>query len=144
MPWNLIGIGALVGLGIIAIDELLRRSGRAFPPLAVGLGIYLPPGSITPIVAGAVIELRNRWCGNTNGADAGKRLGTLLASGFSVGESLFGVLLAGIIVASGEGTPLALVGDSFATTSNVIGAIAFVVAVGASYRWTMQRAKRLA
>ena len=145
VPWNLIGIGALLGLGIIAIDELLRKRGRAFPPLAVGLGIYLPPGSITPIVAGAVIGYAyNRWCARTKNVEAGKRLGVLLASGFIVGESLFGVLLAGIIVGSGTGTPLALVGDSFATASNVIGAVAFVAAVAASYRWTMQRAKRLA
>jgi hypothetical protein len=71
-------------------------------------------------------------------------MGVLLASGFIVGESLFGVLLAGIIVASGKGTPLALVGDAFATPSNVIGALAFVVAVAASYRWTMSRAQKLA
>jgi putative OPT family oligopeptide transporter len=144
-PWNLIGIGALLGLAIIAIDEALRTRARAFPPLAVGLGIYLPPGTITPIVAGAIIGYAfNRWCERRTNAAASKRMGVLLASGFIVGESLFGVLLAGIIVASGKGTPLALVGDAFATPSNVIGALAFVVAVAASYRWTMSRAQKLA
>jgi putative OPT family oligopeptide transporter len=144
-PWNLIGIGALIGLAIIAIDEALRMRGRAFPPLAVGLGIYLPPGTITPIVAGAIIGFAyNRWCERRTNVAASKRMGVLLASGFIVGESLFGVLLAGIIVASGKGTPLALVGDAFATPSNVIGGIAFILAVAASYRWTMGRAQKLA
>jgi putative OPT family oligopeptide transporter len=144
VPWNLIGIGALLGLVIIAIDEALRKTGRAFPPLAVGLGIYLPAGTILATVAGSIIgHAYNRWCARTKNVEASKRMGVLLSSGFIVGESLFGVLLAGIIVASGNGTPLAIVGDAFAVPSNVIGGLVFAVCVAASYRWTMRRARTL-
>ena len=56
-----------------------------------------------------------------------------------VGESLFGVLLAGIIVASGNGTPLAVVGDSFTGASNAIGSVAFILLIAALYRWIARK-----
>ena len=40
-----LGLAALIGVGIILVDEILvRTSGgkRKLPPLAVGIGIYLP------------------------------------------------------------------------------------------------------
>ena len=43
-----------------------------------------------------------------------RRMGVLMATGMIVGESLFGVLYAGIVVASGHSPPFALVGDGFA------------------------------
>ncbi len=129
-PWNLIGIGVLAGIVIIIIDEVLRRSTNdrvKLPPLAVGLGIYLPASTIFPVVAGALAgRFYNDWVERKPHAEAAKRLGVLLASGLIVGESLFGVLLAGIIVLSGNSSPLALVGDNFATAADVIGGIAFV------------------
>ena len=43
IDWSLIATGALVGAIVVAADELLRTTKRAaLPPLAVGLGIYLP------------------------------------------------------------------------------------------------------
>jgi putative OPT family oligopeptide transporter len=137
IPWNLIGIGALVGIGIVAIDEILRATRKlALPPLAVGIGIYLPAGTILPVVIGAVVgHMYNRRAAQTPNPEATKRLGVLLASGLIVGESLFGVLLAGIIVASGNGTPLALVGDWFATWSNIAGGLAYALAIAGLYTW---------
>ena len=135
IPWNLIGIGVLAGFGIIAIDEILRATRNlALAPLAVGLGIYLPPGTILPVVIGAVVgHFYNRRATRTRNPEATRRLGVLLASGLIVGESLFGVLNAGIIVI--RGSPFTLAGDSFATASNVLGAIAFAVTIAALYNW---------
>ena len=49
-------IGAVVGVVIIAIDETLRATNRLrIPPLAVGIGIYLPMSSTFAVVLGAVI-----------------------------------------------------------------------------------------
>ena len=69
------------------------------PPLAVGIGIYLPMSATFAVVVGAVI---GHWY-NLRAARAAQparaeRLGTLVASGLIVGESLFGVLNAGLIV----------------------------------------------
>jgi putative OPT family oligopeptide transporter len=142
IDWSLIGTGALVGIAVIAVDELLRRRGTFhLPPLAVGLGIYLPPATTAPIVLGAVLGwYYNRWAQKRPAADKIKQLGVLMASGLIVGESLFGVLYAGIIVASNRATPLAVVGDAFATPSTVIGGLAFLLAVLALYRWTARLA----
>jgi putative OPT family oligopeptide transporter len=144
IPWNLIGLGALVGIGVIIVDELLRASTKQkakLPPLAVGLGIYLPTSTTAGAVVGAILGWGyNRWVSGKPHAEALKRLGVLLASGLIVGESLFGVLLSGIIVASGKGAPLALVGDSFLIPSEIIGGIAFVLLALALYRWVGKRA----
>jgi hypothetical protein len=93
-----------------------------------------------PVICGAIAGwFYDRWAARQRDPERGKRLGVLLASGFIVGESLFGVLLAGIIVATGSATPLAVVGDSFTAASNWVGAIAFVLLVGALYRWIAGR-----
>jgi putative OPT family oligopeptide transporter len=138
-PWNLIAAGVGVGIVVIAIDELLRAGTRGrmkLPPLAVGLGIYLPVSTILPVVIGALCgRTYNAWVSRRPKADAAKRLGVLLASGLIVGESLFGVLLAGIIVFSGNGNPLALVGNGFATAATAIGGVLFAVLAFSLYRW---------
>ncbi|MBV9233635.1 MAG: oligopeptide transporter, OPT family, partial [Candidatus Eremiobacteraeota bacterium] len=94
IDWHLIGIGALVGAAIVATDELLRLRRLALPPLAVGLGIYLPASTTAPVVVGAILGWAyNRWAGRLADAERAKQLGVLVASGLIVGESLFGVLL---------------------------------------------------
>ena len=118
---------------LILIDGLLGKSGlRRVPPLAVGLGIYLPLGATLPVVIGAVIghlyEKRTR-------TEVAARTGVLLASGFIVGDGLFGVALAGLIVATGSGTPLALVGDSFTTPAIFVGLAIFGAIMAYLYRW---------
>jgi putative OPT family oligopeptide transporter len=135
LDWHLIEIGALVGVVIVAADEMLRRRNLALPPLAVGLGIYLPISTTAPVVLGAILGWAyNRWASRQTNPDRAKQLGVLVASGLIVGESLFGVVLAGIIVFSGNAAPLALVGDSFASPANVIGTIFFIVALGGLFR----------
>jgi putative OPT family oligopeptide transporter len=136
IDWRLIGTGAIVGALIVAIDQLLRVGGRfRLPPLAVGLGIYLPAATTMPVVAGAVAGWYfNRWAARQRDADRARQLGVLVASGFIVGESVFGVLLAGLIVGTGRPAPLALVGDWFATPALFIGGIAFVIVVAGMYR----------
>ena len=137
IDWSLIGIGVLVGAAIIAIDAALRASGKiSLPPLAVGIGIYLPAGTVLPVVVGAILGWAyDRYADRLPNPAAAKRIGVLLASGLIVGESLFGVALAAIIVSTGKGTPLAVVGDGFAGYANALGSLAFVVVSLALYRW---------
>ena len=144
IPWNLIGIGVCAGFGIIAIDEILRATRRgALPPLAVGIGIYLPAGTILPVVIGAVAgHFYNRRARRAPNPEAAQRLGVLLASGLIVGESLFGVLLAAIIVASHHDTPLAVpFADAFVNPATLIGGIAFFAAIAGLYAWIERRAR---
>jgi len=146
LDWRLIGIGALIGLGIVAADEIGRGTRRfRFPPLAVALGIYLPMSVTATVVVGAVIgHVYNRNVAERPNGAVAQRLGVLLASGLIVGESLFGVLLSGIIVASKKDAPLALAGDAFQAAATWLGCIAFAVLVYALYALTARTARRLA
>jgi putative OPT family oligopeptide transporter len=137
LDWSLLGIGALVGVAIIVIDELLGIAKRLrFPPLAVGIGIYLPATASAAVVIGAVTgHFYDRWAkGRPNPAMA-SQLGVLLASGLIVGESLAGVAYSALIVGTHKNAPLALVGDSFATMAQILGAIAFALMIAAIYLW---------
>jgi len=133
----------------VVIDEALKRlrkpgSHAQLPPLAVGLGIYLPMGTTLMVVIGAFVG----WAWDRS-ADASsrpatrKQLGVLLASGMIVGEGLFGVALAALTVFSGKDAPLGLVGDSFAGTAVWLGAIGFVLATFALYKWLARVSDRL-
>jgi putative OPT family oligopeptide transporter len=141
IDWHLIGTGALVGALVVFVDEALRSRKRlALPPLAVGLGIYLPPSTTVPVVLGALLGWAyNKWAATQPNADRAKQLGVLVASGLIVGESLFGVFLAGLIVFSGKAAPLGVAGDAFAPAANAIGAVAFLLALAGLF----QRLRRL-
>ena len=122
LEWTMLGLGVLLGVGVIVADVALRRAGRgALPPLAVGLGIYLPPTIGLTLAVGAALgwslQRGLRSAKARLGADwaaAAEERGLLLASGLIVGESLMGLLLAALIGFSGQDAPLALVGDGFA------------------------------
>jgi putative OPT family oligopeptide transporter len=133
LDWPLIGAGVAVGIVLILIDGLLGKLGwRRVPPLAVGLGIYLPMGATLPVVIGAIIgHLYDRH----TRSEVASRIGVLLASGFIVGDGLFGVVLAGLIVATDNGTPLGLVGESFATPAIFIGLAVFGAILAYLYKW---------
>lgn len=133
LDWNLIGAGAAVGAVLILTDALFGKFGwRRVPPLAVGLGIYLPMGATLPVVLGAVI---GRLYEKKAKTEVGVRIGVLLASGFIVGEGLLGVGNAGLIVALNSATPVALVGDGFQTPGIFIGMGIFAVLTALCYRW---------
>ncbi len=145
IDWSLIGAGVLVGIAVIVIDEIGRISGRfRLPPLAVGLGIYLPTGATAPVVVGAVLgKIYNTWVANKPNGDAARRLGVLIASGLIVGESIFGVILAGMIYFLNKPAPLAIFGDSFAGWALGLGTIAFIAVPVALYRWIGRRARAI-
>ena len=118
IDWSLIRIGGMIGIGIILLDEILARTTKHMrvPPLAVGLGIYLPTQSTLMIVVGAIAGwLFDRRADRTPKPEATKQLGVLLASGLIVGEGIIGVVISAIIVFSGKDAPLALVGPGFET-----------------------------
>jgi putative OPT family oligopeptide transporter len=145
IDWNLIIVGALIGAGIIILDEVLglAKTSMRLPPLAVGLGIYLPTSTTLMIVVGAIVGwYYDKRADRTPKAEATKQLGVLLASGMIVGESIIGVLVAAIVVFSGKATPLALVGDSFQNASIWIGGVAFAAVIFAMYRWISRMGRK--
>lgn len=152
LNWTMILIGMAVGVGLIVVDEIMKRTCRVarIPVLAVGIGIYLPPTVAAPIVVGAVLAwllegaLRRRAAAagkpNEQFAESANRRGVLIASGLIVGESLVGVLMAGIIGASGTEAPLAIAGEGFAQTASFLGLAVFVVVAILFWRRVMKLA----
>ena len=147
IDWSLIGLGAAIGVALIVLDALLGRFSKSasLPPLAVGLGIYLPTSTTLMIVVGAVVGWYfDKRADRGPKAEATKQLGVLLASGMIVGESIIGVIIAAIVVFSGKATPLGLVGDGFDTAAIWIGGIAFVLVNLALYLWVAKRGRKSA
>ncbi len=114
LDWGLIGFGAGIGVVVVILDELLGRRGKLrLPPLAVGMGIYLPMALTLLIPVGAVIgHVYNRWAARQANPEFAERLGVLMATGFIVGESLFGVAFAAIVAGTNSDAPLALVAEN--------------------------------
>ena len=147
LRWDLIGLGAAIGVVIIVLDAVLNKASNGkikLPPLAVGIGFYLPAAVTTMLVIGAVCGwIYDRGIKSTRFADVGRRMGVLLASGLIVGESLFGVLNAGIIVASRNPDWAARfpLGDSW--PAMMAGIVAFAVLTVGLYGWVRNRSARV-
>jgi putative OPT family oligopeptide transporter len=142
LNWDMIFIGFGLGVALIVIDEVFGlMKWLRLPPLAVGIGIYLPMSATLPVVIGAVIgHWYDVWTKRTKSPDYSKQLAVLVASGMIVGESLFGVILAGLIVAFSSDAPLALVPADF-PWMNEIGLGVFIALIIILYAWTMARAR---
>lgn len=144
LRWDLIGIGAGIGVVIVIVDELLRARGKgAFPPLAVGMGIYLPVSLVLPTVLGTVIgHVWNKMAQGTQRPEFTERLGVLLATGLVVGDSIAGLIYAGAVGALGDPERLSVVGESFLPASEWIAVVAFVALLVAVYTRTKAAALR--
>ncbi len=148
LDWRMIGIGAGIGAFVVLLDEYLGyRKWLRLPPLAVGMGIYLPMAITVPVVIGALLgHIFDRWSAKPRERRRGrtpeqtKRLAVLLASGMIVGESLFGVLYAGFIVATGKGAPLGIVSETFGPAP-AIGWMVFALMILELSGWLVRRAR---
>jgi putative OPT family oligopeptide transporter len=147
LRWDLIGLGAALGVALVIVDELLiRTSGgkRKAPPLAVAMGIYLPMATTIAVVIGAVAgKLYDSWVSKTSHAEVAKRLGVLLASGLIVGESLFGVFTAAVIVSTNNAEPFGLIPADAGWPAALVAIPAFVLVVFGLYSWTRSRAAKV-
>lgn len=147
LPWHLVGYGALLGLGLVLVNFILKRASGgkySLPPLGVGLAIYLPSAVTAPVVVGAVAGyLFERAVERKNGGETAKRLGVLIMSGFIVGESLFNVALAGLIVLSGKGEPLAIANGLSEAHTMIIALVAAALVVGGLYRWAARNGEQV-
>ena len=93
LPWNMVIMGAIIGVIIIALDIRQERKGSEFriPILAVAVGIYLPISLTTPIFIGGMLAHFGDKMGAT---ETTRKKGLLLAAGMITGEALMGILVA--------------------------------------------------
>ena len=140
LEWTYIFIGFGVGVVGIVFNLILKKVTHdrlALPPLAIGMGIFLPPTLTPPLIIGAILGalttriVRRRHPQNSELAlKKADRTGTLFAAGLIVGESLVGVLLALVIVISvtsgGSENPLALHLANWDSAAQCLGLAAFI------------------
>jgi putative OPT family oligopeptide transporter len=102
LPWELVGLGAVISIVVILVDRRLAACGSDFrmPVLAVALGMYLPLKLSAAILAGGLVAALARRRA-VEPAAAGSSRGLLFAAGLVTGEALMGILLAVPIALSG-------------------------------------------
>ncbi|MDM5180955.1 oligopeptide transporter, OPT family [Massilia sp. DJPM01] len=148
LEWNLVGYGAALGLLLVVVNFIIKKASAdrySLPPLGVGLAIYLPSAVTAPVVVGAVAGwLFERAVHNATWGETAKRIGVLIMSGFIVGESLFNVGLAGLIVASGVGEPLAIPNGMGEGTQMLVALVLGGAIVSGLYRWAARNAEKVA
>jgi uncharacterized oligopeptide transporter (OPT) family protein len=97
MPWGLILFGMAFAFALVLI--------KSPSPMLVAVGMYLPPATTGAIFLGGCLKAYVEWRAKRSGlaGEAAVRVentGTLAASGLIAGESLTGVVLAGLVLAS--------------------------------------------
>ena len=128
MPWGLILFGMCFSLALILM--------KAASPTLIAVGMYLPFETTGAIFVGGCIK----WLADKLAARRGvagesfDSFGSLVASGLIAGESLTGVMMAGIVLLSStfKSFTYSLFGvEQFAWVSGPAGAWASLVALGA-------------
>jgi putative OPT family oligopeptide transporter len=97
LPWHLVGLGAVIGIVVVAIDQRLAVKNSVFrlPALAVALGMYLPLKLSAVICLGGLLaELSHRRYGGRSSGAMQNEAGLLVAAGLVTGEALMGIVLA--------------------------------------------------
>jgi len=98
------------------------------------MGMSLPISLTLVIPIGAVLGvLYNKWADKHENSESLRRMGTLLATGLVVGESLLGVIYAAIIVAANKEEPLAIV--DLGGVADGLGIVVFAAVCFGLYRW---------
>ncbi len=123
LPWTLIGMGVFVAIAV----EIL-----GIPVLAFAIGLYLPIHLSSPIFVGGLvkwfIEKKKKFDSEEDRKDAIES-GILYSSGMIAGEGLVGIALALLAVFGINLDMSGIYGDSFMTTGNIVGVVAFVILV---------------
>ncbi|MDR2124760.1 MAG: oligopeptide transporter, OPT family [Desulfovibrio sp.] len=150
LDWAMLLTGLVAGVVTIGADMALarRKSALRISALAVGLGIYLPPSITAAIVIGSLLnpavnlKLRKK---NENAHSGQNKRGLLIASGFIVGESLTGVVLAVAVLVSlamgHSASPFGMdsllsgiLGSGFTTARNVVSLLVFAAICAIFYK----------
>jgi putative OPT family oligopeptide transporter len=144
LPWTMVLIGAGLGIGVIMVDETLRRRGGAFrsPVLAVAVGMYLPLGVSVPILIGGLLSHFASKTRGGNGSEGLASRGMLYAAGMIAGESLTGVVLAIPIVLTKNAAAMALPQSwrlSGQPSGMLIGVVLYALLGWLLYRTASQR-----
>lgn len=129
LPWNLVGIGAAVGVAVLIVDRVLEAKKATFRAhlMPIAVGMYLPFGLSVPILIGGIMaHFIGKGAKSEAEEDRWMRPGVLFASGIIAGESLTGVGIAILAAIGIQRLNLGLPGGvvTIATMAGCIGMIA--------------------
>ena len=150
LQWGLIGIGALIAVVCIVIDEILKKQyGTRLPVLAVGVGIYLPLDSSVPVVIGGLLSyfIEHRLYkiyprgkqDNEIKLNIHRHRGLLLACGIVAGASLMGVLLAIPFALKESSDALRIMPEQWQSFAGILSIIVTFFLCAWMYRVVMKR-----
>jgi putative OPT family oligopeptide transporter len=125
LPWTLIGVGAALGMGILVIDQLLKRRGSKLRAhlMPIAVGMYLPFGLATPILIGGLIAHSCTRGLPTKEHDRVLHRGVLFSSGVIAGEALTAIFIAGLAA-------FGIMALEASVSPRVITALSLLVAAG--------------
>src|SRR4029078_11550812 len=150
LQWNMIGVGALVAIICIIIDEILKKSfGTRLPVLAVGLGIYLPLDSSVPCVIGGLLSYlvqyrldllyRRGAPDQETKMNVHRHRGLLLSCGIVAGASLMGVILAIPFAIRQSSDALRIMPESLMPFAGILSVMVTFILCAWIYRVVMKR-----
>jgi putative OPT family oligopeptide transporter len=135
LNWKMIGMGVATGVGAIILDAALGKAKlMRLPPLAIGIGIYLPMAVTVPIAIGSVLGwLYDKRAERAANPAFAKRMGVLLATGLIVGDSLANVAFAGYVAQFG--LPDGLLPEGMEHVAEIGSVVLFGAMLYALYRY---------
>ena len=149
--WLMLSIGGVIGiLTLIAEQILLRLKGWRLPVLALGLGIYFPVDTSTPLIIGGFLAYfskrklhkRVELLGEEQrqvAEDDANQTGLLLACGLVAGAALMGVALAVPFAIFGDASVMRILPKDMVVLPSILGLVVTLVFC----RWVMTRVSRI-
>jgi putative OPT family oligopeptide transporter len=142
LPWDMIAIGAVIGVAVIILDQILKARKAPFrvPVLAAAIGIYLPLETMVPIFLGGLLNfIVTRSFGkglSEDEVERRNRTGMLFAAGLITGEALMGIFIGFAIFGTDNAEVFALPGGLQLTgaTGEWVGLALLAIVGGWMYR----------
>lgn len=144
LPWNMLGIGAVIMLILILVNALTKMD---ISLLGVGMGIYLPLSSSTSLFIGSLLayaiklHLQKKQSNDTlSHLNVQHQNATLLSCGLVAGAALMDVLLAIPLSITGNTHLFAIFPVSSGMLTNGLGFLSLLV-LAACFYWAVQTKK---
>lgn len=141
LPWNSLAVGGIIMLVLIAINKL-GKINISF--LGVGMGIYLPLSSSTPLFIGSLlaygVKLYLQKKGQASPIDFQQHDAVLLSCGLVAGAALMDVLLAIPLSITGDSRLFAILPMNWQAFATMLGFLS-LLGLAASFYWAVRLKK---
>ncbi|HEY2567541.1 MAG TPA: oligopeptide transporter, OPT family [Candidatus Aquirickettsiella sp.] len=138
LPWNRLAMGGVIILVLIAINKLGKIN---ISLLGVGMGIYLPLSSSTPLFIGSLlaygVKLYLQKKGQASQIDFQQHDVVLLSCGLVAGAALMDVLLAIPLSITGDARLFAILPMNWQAFATMLGFLS-LLGLAASFYWAVR------